>query len=470
MISAKDNRLVRAVSAFVAVVCGGSIAAYIRQSTFTRFMADDFCGAADRAQMGILASLKDYYMTWDGRFVSDLLNLLIQGMAARWAAILPGVVITALVIVFYFAIYELAKSANFPVARMQSFSAALLLIYALLESAPSREQSFFWETGLVTYAVPLVFVGLYVIALLRLWQDPERKPLIVLVGALVFVAGGFSETLSAMQLTGLLLGWILWRFAENDRRATVMVPAIVGAALSFFIMAAAPGNGERHKTFLLYRPDYLQQSSDSVLWSLYQGYRWVWQHMATFFLCLVCSTTAALNSNRSIMEHSPSLANVRRFLLWNVAVFLVMCSSVAPAYFASGTHPPDRAMALTQFVLICVTCTWGWFVGKALKQSSPKLIPIAHGFLILLLIFPVLSTRSAWREAEQYRVYADMWDAEDASIRTAKARGEKAMVLRALPHWGGPGMESAGENPKNGLNVCIARYYGVDSVSYQTGH
>lgn len=448
--------------------CALAIVCYLRVSTYTRFLADDFCGAADYQQMGIAASLKEYYLTWDGRIASDLFNLAAQGAGQRWTSVLPAITIILWGAILVLVLRESFRKAGLEKIAIVSAAATVFLIYVTLRTAPNTDQSFFWETGLIVYGVPLLFLSGYMFCIFRALTGGK---LWLAAGAvLTFMAGACSETYSAMQLTALLMAWLLWRFVERDDRAKVLVPGVLAAALSLAIVATAPGNAERQKTFILYRPDILRQFADSVLWAFYQGYRFVWQHPVEFSLCLLLPAIVAMHLRLPVHQHPNVTGNLRRLLLWNVAAFVVVLSSIAPAYFVSGAHPPDRAMVTTQFFLICVACAWGFIFGRALVQSKPRWTTGALvTAIVLLLCGPVLTAKNVWREAAVYRVYAELWDEQDAALRSAKQKGEKAVVLRKLPQWGGPGMESAGADPKAGFNVCIARYYGVESVSYREG-
>ena len=59
--------------------------------------------------------------------------------------------------------------------------------------------------------------------------------------------------------------------------------------------------------------------------------------------------------------------------------------------------------------------------------------------------------------------YAVQWDAEDAAIRAASASGARTLIVPPLPRNLGEGFVTT--DPKHFFNVCVARYYGLDSIA-----
>jgi hypothetical protein len=64
------------------------------------------------------------------------------------------------------------------------------------------------------------------------------------------------------------------------------------------------------------------------------------------------------------------------------------------------------------------------------------------------------------------RDYAAQWDQLDAAVRAERARGVQDVTVRPLPSTGlVQNLDFIGSNRADWLNECVARYYGVRSIS-----
>src|SRR5690606_24061556 len=110
---------------------------------------------------------------------------------------------------------------------------ALLLVFGTLESTPDLGQSLYWQTGMVTYLLPLVILTGYAGWLVRLAlrQDDFRLPRLALLpaGLAPFVAGGFSETYAVFQVALLAAAVTgLFALAPSPLRARLLPVTIAG--------------------------------------------------------------------------------------------------------------------------------------------------------------------------------------------------------------------------------------------------
>ncbi len=142
--------------------------------------------------------------------------------------------------------------------------------------------------------------------------------------------------------------------------------------------------------------------------------------------------------------------------------------------------PPLRAIVNAQFLLVCFTIISGYLMGLVLrngvfiKLSSVNRIFIENGlsaFLILLVV--IASATVTWNiliRRHEFRTYALERDRQDHLIRTFKDQGITDITLPELTM---PKIDKylEGEsgfiypNPNDWVNKCVAKYYGVNSIS-----
>jgi hypothetical protein len=463
---------------FCSLGLAGALLTRAYLGTFTRLMADDYCGAIDLARMGFWGSLTDWYLTWDGRFAANIVTLSAEAAGPGIVPVLPSILLVIWLLALTFTIHELLSSLKWANKLGKSFLLAELVLYATMETAPNSIQSFQWETGLIVYSVPLVLLTVYVGLVFRILKyAPKRKisAYLLLSGVITFIAGGFSETYVAMQAGSLALAVLILPLIVKEFPRRIIFPGLTGSLFALVTVATAPGNAVR-QYFNPFERHWSQQISSAVLYSFYFVYRFVREHPISFLLCLVIPAAIAFIAYDVIPPRKSEISprRVSKLLLCNVAVFLIVLSSVAPGYYGFGSRPPDRAMVTAQFVLVCATIGWGLLMGSRIKLlvaerygSKAFAAAVVLLLLLLMLVGPLASMRIDLANAGGFRKYAQQWDQQDKVIRESRSIGTRDLVLLPLPVSGFGGLEVPGPNPKVGFNTCIAKYYGLDSLAYR---
>ena len=105
----------------------------------------------------------------------------------------------------------------------------------------------------------------------------------------------------------------------------------------------------------------------------------------------------------------------------------------------------------------------GMLAAQARSVINVKWIQVAVVLLLVaLIVHPIRATPRVYALHYQYQNFAQQWDARHALIQQAVANGETDLVVVQLDAPGGIG-EYKG-NPKDWINRCVARFYGLNSI------
>jgi hypothetical protein len=364
-----------------------------------------------------------------------------------------------------------------------AFLIASIFLFVFLESLPNVGQVLYWQTGMLTYLAPLI--GLSVVfgmlaRLARRQDSPSRQALVgwsVAIGAITFVAGGFSGTFAALQVTFFTLAVIMSAARLSARRRQILLPPLIagllGALLAMALVVAAPGNARREAYFPPH-PAALDVIRTSIVRSLGLMYYWTSEHTISVLIALVFPALIVIllypvspESDRPLKETS-----IDRWLLAIPFLALLLCvSCFAPSTWGMSMRPPDRALSIPIFVLLCAAFAWSALIGWLGRQIAPGLVPLRRSTMIvvgsialaLLLLGPIQTAVVVGSStAPPMRQYAEQWDQRDQQLRSiAQAGGTAAKV-----DWMGSvvGLVEVLREKDGETNQCVAAYYGLRSV------
>jgi hypothetical protein len=134
------------------------VVAHAYVGSFGRYIADDFCTASTLRRLGFLGSQVYWYQSWSGRYAYTFVVSLTQAVGPRLTPWLPSMVLLAWVVaVAYAALGLLGPRSPWPIA----VAVAAIHAFGTLEGSPSVYQSLYWQTGMITYTLPLVLAVAY---------------------------------------------------------------------------------------------------------------------------------------------------------------------------------------------------------------------------------------------------------------------------------------------------------------------
>jgi len=365
--------------------------AYAYIGLFIRLIYDDYCTASSLQTHGFWGAQKYWYTTWSGRFAFTLAITVAHLIGPKVVPYLPAFALSLWLSVMMRTVLQLQWIVPWPHPIISSFFIAELVIVATLMNTPVIFESFYWETGMLTYIAPLIIMTAYVGILLRRGasvRSGHSVIYIILATSLTFIAGGFSETAAALQLAGLFLGIVACLIGSANSFKRKVLPLLAagfaGAILAAFVLILAPGNEARvasgvsqaiapaPRTWMSFLKLSLHFGFDSVLISILTS----WFTTATAALVLSAVVAFKLHS-QEVDASVHTTSGVRKPIKWLLLspltafiliMFCFMPTAYVSAYMRGGYHPQPRLFVVSQFVFFCFACFWGYCTGIALRQ------------------------------------------------------------------------------------------------------
>jgi uncharacterized protein DUF6056 len=341
-----------------------------------------------------------------------------------------------------------------------------LLVYATLDTTADLPQVVYWQTGLVTYLLPLILTALLVGWLTSCTVVPRPAALAVGVPfGLALLAGGTSETFAAAQVTALVLATAMAILVRSRLRG-MLIAGLVGALVALAIVAVAPGNEIRQETSS--RTPLLVALREALdFMRLWLRLTFARPHAVTLALLVLLPAGVA-----ALTPGSAPRLGIRGLVALLAAGVLVLFACILPAYYALGTNPPGRAQLIPEFILMALLMLLAWCAGalagrlRREVRRTPVAAVYAVAILALLVVGPVLSTRQALAHIGQASTYAAQWDRLDAQIRGDRSQGLDSVTVPPLPSTGAvQNLDWVGPDRTDWFNQCVADYYGLSSIA-----
>ncbi len=450
---------------------------------FSRMEADDYAMAASARHLGLWASQWYWYNHWHGRFA---MQFSLDGLAI----VLPGQVgfLPPLVLAGWTGALALALrfgaallGISLPWLWAASLSAAG--VWTALWLTPQPEQATWWESGLLTYLVPLAGLWLWAGLAARVCRPgetgtapPRPKPAALLgLALLAFVTGGFSETATGVFLLWLSAGALLLAVqrdtaqkntAQKNTALPVLLAGLAGAAAAAVVMVHASGN--------LIREAYCQPAPNFAFW-----WAKTW-HSALFFTELRGwvneSALAALGGAAALAAFGsaplprwrlPYLAVLGLVLIPTLCFASVVLCFGLTIYAASSSLPPRAELMPAAFVAAAVfsmAATAGLLLRAWTHCASYRLQAALAAALALPAAACTGTSLPDWAAAGQSAIrtmtgHARLCDRQTAFLAASSGR---AVCLGNLSSPAG--LPPVGGDPSSWPNRAVASYYGLPLV------
>jgi hypothetical protein len=406
---------------------------------YSRYTADDFCWAGILRMEGFVSANVHYYTIYSPRYTFTFLVNLAEMVGP---AIVPALPVAA--ILTWLA--ALAWSfAQFNVPPWRALLLAEVAAVATFQTAPDLPQSFYWQTGLLTYLLPLIMatclIGWIRLGIQRWWAW-------ALSAAITFFAGGLSETYLIPQNVAVSLA-LLAACVFGTRRAHVLA-AFAGGVLALIVIVVAPATATRvHGT----PADLGLTLSASLATAYMQAYRLVRFFPFTVLLCLAAPIVVLRDSFR---------ISLTWFVLVSLATLVTLPFCYFPSFYAQNGNPPARSLIVPGALLVGYLLFAGyalrgvmapWFSGDRVRAAA----------LAAMAVVPFVVVGMTWPDQATASRYAALFDVEDQQIRASRDAGETDLTVPPLPTNLGENFVTPDRN--DWFNGCVARYYGVDSIA-----
>jgi hypothetical protein len=468
---------------FLALLLAAPLIAYAFMGAFMRLIGDDYCYAWILKQNGFwkaqMVSYLQVSMYNGNRFSLSLFSFLADLSKPTVNGWLPGLVIFLCVCGIALVVWQVARLSNASIHRLLALVGAEYLCMMTLSQAPDLYQILYWRTGMLTYLAPLI-ANTFLLALI-LWQWKMNRSSYLAVGAvfiLAVLAGGFSETGFALQITYLVMlttGYSLTMVRNRSRELWplwVCVSALLGTLLAGLLLALSPTNQARLVDFPP-RPDWID-----LIQSTIQNVRiFSVITLKTLFLPTLIGFLIPLGASILFFTNQPTLNTVKvttvliRIGLGFVLGFILLGACFLPSAYIQSSYPGLRALIPARFVLVLIIAISGWMTGQGIVLlflqffSATRVQWVITICIIGLTAFYIIWTiPNILSEQSKFKRWALLWDERDSRIQTASMQNIKNLEVMQLDHVI-PDVGELNADPGYWYNQCAAGYYGVDSIS-----
>ena len=456
------------------------LAVYAYLGTFSRYLADDYCASTYlyTSQNIVEATLRAYSL-WGNSYSRLMFSQLIELGGVNGIRVMAGVELVIWVSLLAWMFVELGKVLRVHIPKVGFVWLACMTIALSLYQTSALYQILFWRTGVIPYSLPLLwFIGIAVF-FIRYVEKPYEKSRAVWFGilfvVLIFFAGGLSETTSGM-LVGIMfvavaLAW--WAKRLHQRRDVLMflVAGLITAIIAISITAASPGTSNRLGRIMRQEPIYnpIELGGQVILYTSQFLLETAKSYPTLIVVALAVSFGVVFlalgTSQKDGAFIQPSYLRMALIVI-PVATFIVIGFSYAPSAFVR-TFPAARARYASHFVFMLGLMIEGGVLGMLAAQARSvanlKWATAAVALLLIaVIVHPIRATPNVYALHYGYQTFAQQWDERDALIRQAIANGETDLVVVQLDAPGGIGEYK--NNPKDWINRCVARFYGLNSI------
>src|SRR5215510_2297288 len=190
---------------------------YASIGSFARYIADDYCWAGVLREQGFLNAQVWWYVAYSPRYAFTFIVNLVELAGPGIVPILPMVALIAWVAALSWTIRQLGVRLGELSEWTSAVLLALVIALGTLHTAPDLPQSLYWQTGMLTYLLPLILATVVIGIICRAARSGSINPgWLAACTVLTFVAGGLSETYLIPQNVAIALALLVasagWRW------------------------------------------------------------------------------------------------------------------------------------------------------------------------------------------------------------------------------------------------------------------
>jgi hypothetical protein len=440
-----ESRLAPLVAWIAVAAVAVTLWVMVRHGLAIPASADDFCNRNNALAGTALEATLSSYEGWTGRLVTTFvlyhaLRLVDLPQLATISGVLP------LLLALGTWLIAGAFGARHVVDRLAI--AAFLFVAIVLGLHHLTGQVVFWATGGIVYLLPFVLLAAWLATMARIAEGKPSRVGVLGAFALGALAGNAIElTWSALAIVGLaVLAHVRGQPQLLRRAAAALAGAVAGAA----ILAAAPGNYVRatatERSFSL-DASWLAGEYARMLGEVFAK--------APGFLAGLLALVVV-----GLVVHTPNLTTHWRQRALIAALLVVAAlASLLPVLAV----PPQFAPRNGFFLLVLL-------LAAAAAFAVPPILAMRYGALLLAGTALAGSLLLPFRYAEDTQVaqlLSARWTERHHVLRAAASAGRKDVVLARMPFYPRPTVHALelGDDPARWDNKCVARYYGLASVT-----
>lgn len=434
-------------------------------NSYTTFVADDFNNLFVKSGERI-NSIKDIFIIQKDRYMSINGRAIAHGMGQFMLMFDKSVINFFNSIFFSCFIYSIYKFFVMPYdygltgdsvyidsliknnkygRHLFKTGIVLLVFFLVWNYTPVFGQTYLWVIGAANYMWTslMILLVLHISRKVAIINDIGSLYLwIPLIVVLCFLTGWTNEN-TVVGLLFILFYELVKMMVDNTKGISILVMMCVSTLMGFVVMITAPGNFARMKMFnepsdfsvkLIFRFTKMSQAYSEYI-------------MVLFIICLIFVLVSRIMDIRKNLE-------TEAYFLAGLLSFWSM--------LAAPTFPP-RAMVGTVFFFVAA-------IVMSIATIDRKDNKLAGLILMGMILFTGYGFLKTVPDAIRLNSdYLSRYSARELVILDNKSSGKVENVeVPALPannkYMAGFGLGDCEKDPKNWINVTIARYYGIGSV------
>lgn len=433
-------KLLRATAAVVTLAALLALAAYAWRGWYSRYAIDDYCTAATLRNLGFVEAMKFHRAQWSGRFSYFIVKAIPEAIGDGTPRVVPALTIAFFCVSAVWAVRRVLALQSWLLAA----SGGATIAFAAIDLTPdvlAVSGPLIWETGLLTYMLPLPLYALWG----GLFFSAGSLRLRMAASALLMlIAGGLSETSLAAQCAFtlcVLVLTLLLRSRDTFRIAAASFVATCGAAV---IIASAPGNHVRMGTVAPRQPLFSAIGDAFELSYSYVGSN-IFVGGDSLILVILIGALLGMTAVR---------VDVRTALMIAGSALAAFIASLVPATWMLGTGPPPRALQVSGFFVIVMF----FALAAALGASKRSGVRAAAVLLLAAVLSPLHTAYAVAGSVDEGRRSAAELDRITAILRANPGKDVVVNSPFAI------GERILNRDPRFWTNRCMSEFYGVRSL------
>lgn len=445
-----------------------SIFPYFYLSFFAHPIADDYNYAFLGNTRNIWEECLNQYLTWNGRYSSNILVLLnpVRCNDLLWYKASASIqLILTFICLFYFL--RAITSRSFSIIATINASILFLLIY--LHQMPTLAEGIYWYTGAVTYqtgiCVALVYLGLLCDYFHKKYILHKFVSLFA-AGVLLIIAAGFNEVLTLILIC-IHLGFMAI-FYKNGKRipSELILLSLLGVAC-ILAMILAPGNAVR-ESYFSDNHNFVRSVSFTGMQMIRFAFSWISS------LPLLLASILFVGLIISHKEKMPFFRQNYFFPVWASLslLFLILFLCIFPAYWGTNILGQHRTVNVACFMfflywLVCIGTYSNIYLEKIKEffRINKKVQPL----LVVIILCTITATHNGYAVITDIlygRVNTfDREMQERYSILSNPINKNKTVYLKALSEKpASVFVLDLSSDSLSWINTSQANYFGVRTI------
>lgn len=479
----QENRFYKLMDVMLVAVYAAGIIPVLYASFFSHPLADDYSSAYEThlaiVSDGLLSVIPAaishmvrVYSDWQGTWSAEILFALQPGIFGENAYFITTVVMLTMLTASVLVLSHELICALAGKTRSAALCVGLTSLLFMIQFVPSPADSFFWWNGSVYYTF---FFALSLLAITSIVKTIRTgsPAMAVIATVLAFIVGGGNYT-SALLTFEIVILMIAVCFICRNKYKWRLIPAFIALTCSFGVSVAAPGNQVRMSCV-----GSGMSAISAVKAAIVQAVVFIreWMNLPTLAL-IILLVPIILMAGKSVKN-----------ILWSHVIicfamtFLLFASEIAPAYFGIGNYGEERQVDIYYYSFILFIVTDEFVLVTKIRNHVCSSDLMSACFVVAAAILVITGcilngwsspTSGACLKAAvngSLRTYDNECQAMSSAIISEVGRsGDRASATDVIID----GVKSTpeifhdalpGANPEDWVNVSMAKYYGVRSIS-----